>query len=323
MVGLLLLPALADTVVPQVQTIKMQKMSYTETVTVTGIIEEQKKREILLDFPVVPEQVMVQVGEKVQTGDVLATIDINATKNAVAKLASQYMDMIPAELQAAIQNFDLEGLLDSGAFPTEIVSTASGTVTNLSLIEGTFSFPKSTAAVISTTDKLRGRFYASEIDAAKMKEGTEVLFAANAVEDGLFSGTIISVAPTAYQRFSGLNYDTVVDVVANIEYSYGLLKSGYTIKGKIPVGETREVHLLPYEAIQQDENGKEYVYVYESGYARRRDIETGEEFSTSTEVVGGISPDEWVIYNSTGLKDGQLVQLGERRTYGKLQKRME
>lgn len=307
--GLLSLPVLADALVPQVRTVQMQQMPYTETVTVSGTVEEEKKKEISLDLPIVPEQVMVQVGEEVEAGDVLATIDINATKNAIAKLASQYIDLIPQELQAAIENFDLEKLLSSGAFPTEIVSTASGTVTNLSLTEGNLALPKSTAAVVATTDKLRARFYVSEKDAAKIKEGSEVLFTASAVDNGIFAGSVLSVAPAAYQRFSGLNYETVVDVAVNIDNTYGLLKSGYTIKGNIPVGETREVNLLPYESIQQDENGTEYVYAYEKGRAKRRNIETGEEFSTSTEILSGISPEDAVIFNSADVKDGGLVRL--------------
>ena len=307
--GLLSLPVLEDALIPQVQTIQMQQMPYTETVTVSGTVEEEKKKEISLDFPIVPEQVMVQVGEKVKAGDVLATIDVNATKNAVAKLASQYIDAIPQELRTAIENFDLEQLLVSGTFPTEIVSTASGTVTNLSLTEGNLSLPKSTAAVVATTDKLRGRFYVSEKDAAKIKEGSEVLFTASAVDNGIFTGSVLSVAPTAYQRFSGLSYDTVVDVAVNIDNTYGLLKSGYTIKGKVPVGETRTVSLLPYEAIQQDENGTEFVYIYDDGRAKRRNVETGEEFSTSTEICSGISLKETVIYNSAEVKDGQRVRL--------------
>ncbi len=307
--GLLSLPSLTDALIVPVQTVTMQQMPYTETVTVSGTVEEEKKKEISLDLPIVPEQVMVQVGEQVEAGDVLATIDINATKNAIAKLASQYLDMIPQELQAAIENFDLQKLLETGAFPTEIVSTASGTVTNLSLTEGSLSLPNSTAAVVATTDKLRGRFYVSEEDAAKIEEGSQVLFTASAVDNGSFVGNVLSVAPTAYQRFSGLSYDTVVDVVVNIDNTYGLLKSGYTIKGKIPIGETREVNLLPYEAIQQDENGVEYVFVYQNGRAQRRDVETGEEFSTSTEILSGVSPGEPVIYNSAGIKDGDLVRL--------------
>ena len=309
--GLLSLPVLADALVPQVRTVQMQQMPYTETVTVSGTVEEEKKKEISLDLPIVPEQVMVQVGEEVEAGDVLATIDINATKNAIAKLASQYIDLIPQELQAAIENFDLEKLLSSRAFPTEIVSTASGTVTNLSLTEGNLALPKSTAAVVATTDKLRARFYVSEKDAAKIKEGSEVLFTASAVDNGIFAGSVLSVAPAAYQRFSGLNYETVVDVAVNIDNTYGLLKSGYTIKGNIPVGETREVNLLPYESIQQDESGTEYVYVYEEGRAKRKNIETGEEFSTSTEILSGISPEDAVIFNSADVKDGGLVRLSQ------------
>lgn len=61
-------------------------MPYTETVTVSGTVEEEKKKEISLDLPIVPEQVMVQVGEKVEAGDVLATIDVKPPKTLLPNL---------------------------------------------------------------------------------------------------------------------------------------------------------------------------------------------------------------------------------------------
>ncbi|MEG2597531.1 MAG: HlyD family efflux transporter periplasmic adaptor subunit, partial [Oscillospiraceae bacterium] len=269
MAGLLSVFALAEAFLPNVSIVALRKMPYTDTVTVNGTLETVKKKEVLLDFPIVPSEVMAQVGKVVKVGDVLAKIDINATKNAIAKLAHQYLDLVPAELKSALENFDLEGVLKQDSFPTEIVSTVSGTVTSLALTEGTLSFPRSAVATVETTNALRGRFFVSENDAEKIREGKKVLFTANATEDTLFSATIIAVAPAAYQRFSGLSYDTVVDVVAKMDASYSALKSGYTIKGKVPISEEREVSMLPYEAIQQDENGTEYVYIYQNGNAVR------------------------------------------------------
>ena len=286
-----------------------QKMNFTETVTVTGILEEQKKRDITVDFPVVPKEVMVEVGERVEAGDVLATIDINATKDALLKLASSYSDVIPDEMLKLLKNLDLEEILKSGVFPEKIVSTASGVVTSVAMTSGNVTLPKTTAAVVSSTDKLRARFYASENDIEKIATGTEVLFTANALRDKVFSCTVTDVSPTAYQRLSGMNYSTVIDVVANIDKNYKGLRAGYTVKGEIPVSKEREVMLLPYEAVFKDENGEAYLFIYNEGKAYKKSVTTGEEFTTSVEITNGIEADDMVIITDKELHDLQKVSL--------------
>lgn len=307
--GMLLLSALLPTTIPKVKAVKMQKIPYIKTITVNGVLEEQKKKDIVTDLPIVPKTVDVEVGEKIKAGDVIATVDINATKDAIARLASNYTDVIPQEILTAIENFDFEKILSSGIFPTEIVSTASGTVTSVSLSEGNITLPKTTAAVVSTTDKLRIRFFASEEDVEKIKEGSEVLFTANALRHSIFSCTVSNVAPTAYQRLSGLSYDTVVDVVADVNKNYAKLKSGYSVKGEIPIEPQREMTVLPYEAIFQDNDGNEYVYVYENKKAKKRIVTTGEELSTSVEITSGLTLDDIVVYSNEELKDGEQVMI--------------
>ena len=106
--GMLLLSALLPTTIPKVKAVKMQKIPYIKTITVNGVLEEQKKKDIVTDLPIVPKTVDVEVGEKIKAGDVIATVDINATKDAIARLASNYTDVIPQEILTAIENFDFE-----------------------------------------------------------------------------------------------------------------------------------------------------------------------------------------------------------------------
>ncbi len=292
-----------------VEVVSPKTMEFTETITVTGVLEEQKKRDITVDFPIVPEEVMVDVGERVDVGDILATVDINATKDAVLKLASNYSDIIPKDILSLVKNLDLEGLLDLGIFPTEVVSTASGVVTSVAMTSGNMTLPKTTAAVVSSTDKLRARFFVSENEVEKIKEGAEVIFTSQSVRDRVFSANVTDIAPTAYQRLSGMNYSTVIDVVANIDKNYKGLRAGCNIKGKIPVSEEREVTVLPYETVFKNEKGEEYVFVYKYGKANKRLVTTGEEFTTSVEITSGIEMEDMVILSDTEPEDLQKVSL--------------
>ena len=65
--------------------------------------------------------------------------------------------------------------------------------------------------------------------------------------------------------------------------------------------------ILPYEAVSQDEKG-EYVYVYESGRAYKRYIETGEELANGVEILSGLSETEEIIADPSVIRaDGSIV----------------
>ena len=53
----------------------MQDLPYTETLTVSGTVEEIRKKELTLQYPVVPGEILAEVGDTVTYGDVLATVD--------------------------------------------------------------------------------------------------------------------------------------------------------------------------------------------------------------------------------------------------------
>ena len=59
------------------------------------------------------------------------------------------------------------------------------------------------------------------------------------------------------------------------------------------------VNLLPYEAIGQDENGNEFVYVYQDGNAVRRLVESGVETSNGIEIRQGVYPSDIIIFDAS------------------------
>ena len=82
----------------------------------------------------------------------------------------------------------------------------------------------------------------------------------------------------------------MVDVLATVEEDFDVLRPGYSVRAEIPWGQEETLRLLPYEAILQDADGVEYVYVYREGKVQRRDVKTGVELSTSTAITYGVGP---------------------------------
>ena len=89
------------------------------------------------------------------------------------------------------------------------------------------------------------------------------------------------------------------------------MKPGYTVSGVIKDQDPQSALIIPYEAIQQDELNQEYVYVYESGRAVRRNIVTGQELSWGVAVDMGLSEEDAVIQNASAIPgENCLVRQG-------------
>ena len=73
------------------------------------------------------------------------------------------------------------------------------------------------------------------------------------------------------------------------------LRPGYSVSAQIQKKDQRAVWTVPYESVAQDDDGQEYVYVYEDGRAVRRDVVTGKEFPDCVAIESGISEEDLII----------------------------
>jgi hypothetical protein len=135
-----------------------------------------------------------------------------------------------------------------------------------------------------------------------------------AIGDGVYTAVVREIAGFARQiEFIGVT-ETVVDVVLELDNiddvavnSDGFIRAGYTAEAIIGVGEPREMVLIPYEAINQDEQG-EYVFVLVGNTALRRDILTGIELAEGAELLSGIREDDELIVRPERYEENMLVR---------------
>ena len=103
----------------------------------------------------------------------------------------------------------------------------------------------------------------------------------------------------------------MVDVVILIEDNDEMIRKGNTAEVKIIVSEQRQISVVAYKAVHQDENGKAYVYVFRDGVAVRKDIITGLELSDGIEVLSGLAPDDKVLMPKDEIENGNYVKVVE------------
>lgn len=292
-----IVPNAVSSFLPRVELIRIGQTIYQSTVSAGGTVEELSKQEVALTVPVVPGKVYKEVGDTVKAGDVIAEVDQNATKTALLSLSSTTPDLLSKEVLASLTGEGGGNGEDvSAALPEQVVATSEGVITSMNLTEGTLC-ESGTAATIANSTDLRVKIAVNESNIASVKEGQKVTLTGAALQK-TYTGTVAKVYPSAHKQLAGTVQETVVDVLVNIDDPDEGMRPGFTVQAKVKTGQEKAVRVLPYEAVSQDEQGNEFVYVYQSGRAVRRDVVTGLTTSDGVEIIAGVGPDAQIIANA-------------------------
>ena len=226
---------------------------FTEDIAVSGIVEETSSREVTVNLPLIPREVLVSIGDAVAAGDVIATVDAQATRSALYRLVES-VSAVPEEYKeyiTAIGSLGLDEALLDQALPQTITAPASGIITSLELSPGTLAAPQSAVCTISRLENLRIRMSVAEADADRVEEGDPVVFRATATGQQLYAGRVSRVFPAASQTIAGLSQQTVVGLYVTPEEAADRLKPGYSVTGVIRKGEGEKRLVIPYEAVRR------------------------------------------------------------------------
>ena len=295
--GILAAERWSEKEVAAVELYTMQPQAVEQTVVCTGTVESADSRNLYLDTPCIAGQVFFSAGQKVNKGDVLFTVDVDATKDALAAVGSSGLGGISGEA--------LEGLIQK-----EVTAPVTGVLTALNIKTGTLSDSAKPCAVISSSESLQIKVAVREKDLKGIAIGQSVQVSGTAFSKSTYPGTVTYISPSARQQYVGSVSETVVDATVTLDPSSldDSLRMGLSAKASVVVSSQDNALIVPYDCILQDENNKEFVYVYQEGRALRRDIVTGEGFSDGCLVSSGLSRGDRVVMEP-GLvkKDGEEI----------------
>lgn len=278
-----------------VEVYTMQPQRVEQTVVCTGTVESADSRNLYLDTPCIAGQVFFSSGQKVNKGDVLFTVDVDATKDALAAVGGSGLGEVTGE--------DLEGLIQK-----EVTAPVTGILTTLNVKAGSLSDSSKPCAVISSNESLQIKVAVREKDLKNIAVGQPVKVSGTAFSKSTYPGTVTYISPSARQQYTGSVSETVVDATVTLdpESLDESLRMGLSAKASVVVSSRDDALIVPYDCILQDENNKEYVYIYQEGRALRRDIVTGEGFSDGCLVSSGLTQGDQVV-----MEPGLIEKEGE------------
>ncbi len=203
-----------------------------------------------------------------------------------------------AEAGAGVSTIQQENAVETYKEQIEkgaLTANIGGTVTAVNIHAGE-KYAGGPIVTIQDTDALVVAAEIDEYDIADIKIGMKAVFKTDATRDEQLTGEVIFVSPTPT-----FGSDVTYQVKVRIDSDTGRLRIGMNAKLNIILAETADVLTVPYDAIQQDEQGNDIIYAVERG-------EKGEAIRTAIPVTVGVEGDYYVEV-SGAITEGMEIAL--------------
>lgn len=285
------------------------------------------------------DQLLVEEGDKVTAGMILARLDTNELAAQVMQAEGQLlqakatleqnelnfrrMELLAKKEAIAAQTLDsartqrdlaqggvnaAEGnmlLLRARLENANIISPLTGVVVKRYVQSGTFS--KAGAAIVAVADvtSLLAKAVVGEAQVSELKIGIPVTVRVNALKDQEFKGTLTRLSPAA-----ALPARTFTAEV-NIPNPKGILKAGMFAKADI-AGQTRtKILAVPESSLVLREDQKTIFVVTDENKVVQKVLKLGEAAGGWVEVLEGVKEgDKIVVAGQHKLKDGASIRIG-------------
>jgi membrane fusion protein (multidrug efflux system) len=289
----------------------------------TATLEAENEATVLSKQSGTVEQVLVEEGDRVRAGQLLARLesdklrferaraqaDVDRLEQDFTRLKSVYQrnlvsreayDKTQYELSAARAAADLASL---ALRESEVRAPFDGIVSARYIKRGNLIQPNALAFRITQMDRLRAAVYVPERDIHKLKTEHLVKLTVDAWPGKVFTGTVLLINPVI-DASTG-----TVKVTVNIDAKQSELRPGMFARTEILYDHREQALLIPRDAVIT-EDAAESVYVVASDHARRRVVRIGYGDAGNFEVLEGLKAGEQVVTTGqASLKDGAKVQV--------------
>ena len=264
-----------DTAVP-VETALSKRDEIVASYTGTASLEPEGQAQVVAKASGVVQSVLVEEGDRVRAGQVLATLDAERPRLALRQseaslkrlendarraeemfkrklLSAEASDRAKFDMQSQRAAYDLARLELSY---TQVAAPISGTVSMRMVKPGNFLTINQAAFMIDDFDPLLAVLNVPERELRLLKPAMQVAMQVDALPGRTFHGLIARVSPVVDSKTGTLR------VTAEFHDQTGTLKSGMFGRLTVVYDTRRDALVVPREALA-DEDGETFVYVVE------------------------------------------------------------
>lgn len=271
-----------------VETVTLSRQTVEETVICTGTVTASEGLDVYAPVPCVAGDIAVKVGDRVEKGDVLLTVDRAATLAMAVDVG-----LSPSQ-----------SVMASAALPQTVTAPDSGVVSAVCAMSGATLTTDSPCVILSGGDGVSVAIAVREQALPRIAVGQAVAISGVAFDKDIYRGEICDIASSARSQMNGTVGETVVDVTVAFcegEADESLL-IGLTAKAAVTVATREDVLVVPHECITEDDEGNTAVYRVTDGVARRVAVTVVKSVPEGVLVEQGLEAGDVLVSSPTHLQ---------------------
>jgi macrolide-specific efflux system membrane fusion protein len=260
-------------------------------ISTTGVVQPQNRVEIKPAINGRIEEILVNEGDKVKKGQILAWM--SSTDRAAI------LDFALSQGKEAMKYWE------NVYKPTPLIAPINGTVI-VRAIEPGQSVTTSTAVLV-LSDRLIVKAQVDETDIGKVKLKQDAIISLDAYPQIKIKGKVDKIS---YES-KIVNNVTIYEVDILPERIPSVFRSGMSANVNIVEKSKKNVLLIPLEAVHQDKEGHFVLLNQENGMPLKQRVKLGISDEKNVEVISGLDEDSKIIIK------GQKYQLPKSKTIGR------
>ena len=273
------------------------------------------------------EEVLVEAGDIVNKGQLLATLDPTDAKSMYDITLSQYQQAKDAydRLKSVHDNgslpeikwVEMESKLDQARSSLDLAKNnlgkckmyapVNGMIGRRNIEPGMSSISIASAPLeLVDIKQVYVKISVPENEVARITKGMRAGIVVSALDDKEFKGEVANISPVA-DRISR-TYEAKI-LVPNPGLA---LKPGMVCDVKMETAMEKEVILIPYQSVSKDNENRVFVYLVnpETKRARKQIIKTGQYQDSGLEVISGLEAGQIIVNGGKEkLSDNSLIAL--------------
>ena len=302
---------------PQVKlaTVKAESVAQTESYTAT--VKSDVVNNIAPNTPLRIEKILVEVGDQVHKGQVVAILDETTLSNTKLQYENSKLEFGRAEAlykiggiskssyDAAKMQLDiLAAQCKQLAENAKLISPIDGVVTARNYDSGDMYSAANPVLTIEQTNPVKLLINISENYYKSTKKGMPVEIKLDAYDEEQFDGKVTIVYPT----IDATTHTFPVEITIN--NTQQKVRPGMFARATINFGDQNHV-IVPDEAlVKQIGAGDRYVYVYKNGKVSYNKVVLGKHMGSNYEIISGVEPGEQVVIaGQSRLANGKEVEV--------------
>jgi membrane fusion protein, multidrug efflux system len=291
----------------------------------SGTVEAYQSIPLTFQTTGTVEKVLVEPGDVVQQGQLLATLDQTDAKSMYEITLSQYQQAKDAydrlksvhaqgslpeikwvEMESKLEQAQSSlNLAKNNLEKCRLYSPVSGMVGRRNTEPGMSSISLASAPIeLVDIKQVYVKISIPENEVARIVKGMKAGFSVSALNDKEFTGNVATVSPVA-DRISR-TYEAKI-LVPNPDLA---LKPGMVCDVKMETTGEREIILVPHQSVSKDNENRVFVFLVDpiAKRVKKQIIKPGPYHDSGLEVVSGLSAGQMIVYEGKEkLSDNSLI----------------